>query len=539
MPCQPSDGTRGHGASLLAVALLALGAVAAVGRLTPYGAATTPDSLNYIEAANHIRAGRGVALSTYSLTRADETEPFTTWPPLYPMALAVSALSAPIDALAAARLALVTLAASCVVLFLLLHPLVGYGPALLASVVLLVAPSTLIVFTYAWSESLFIPLALAALGCCLRCVSRDRPVGDRQYAVLILLLALLSAALFYCRYLGLTLGVWLALAWVMTPNRRARVWPFVAASALWVVAVVALLARNYLLSGDITGSCRAPPTRGLLGSLLDILVVGWETIVTPPLVAAGALAAALAVSVLRARCRQGAAPGEGNDRGRLLVLAVAGLTAYIGTIVIMRSIKAFDANEVRFLSPMLPLVLVLLALCVTHSSPTGVARRTLHLSAGLLGWWLILLLAAKGLDVLHHTARSLRESGVARFSFAAGRPVYSNYTLPNKPNRYREALDALGVSPGAIVVTDYPRGFQFVTGRQARQLPVGPVTAADIRTLNARAPRGCVIAMTPASQERWRTYLVEEANRHLVRPPGINADWLVLQMPLAEPATRR
>ena len=144
--------------------------------LTPFGSATTPDSLNYLDMARNYKSGIGVLATDRSLDNHDGMlyREEKLWPPLYPLTLAASAFKLP-DVVTASHLSSVLLALTALIAYLLLAPVMKWYFALSAAMLLCLTVPLITVYTYAWSETLFIPLLLLAVwglaGCGLTTLS--------------------------------------------------------------------------------------------------------------------------------------------------------------------------------------------------------------------------------------------------------------------------------------------------------------------------------------------------------------------------------
>jgi hypothetical protein len=141
----------------LLLAVLALTAILVVTWCTSlYGIGISPDSAHYIGAARSLAAGQGLRFNG---------EPFSHWPPLYPLLLGVLSLTR-IDALQAARLLAALLFALNTVLVSGLTYLESrrctYAGSC-AGVAFLASPEMLHIHTMAWSEPAFFCLSLLVL----------------------------------------------------------------------------------------------------------------------------------------------------------------------------------------------------------------------------------------------------------------------------------------------------------------------------------------------------------------------------------------
>lgn len=119
---------------------------------TPLGLGKSPDSIAYFKGAQGMLTGHGFSYMSGQ------------WPPLYPMAIATSALVLHQDLIVAARVLQATLFASNFLLIAYIFRRFACAPNLLACVsagVLCLHPVMMHIHFYAWSEPLFIALIFA------------------------------------------------------------------------------------------------------------------------------------------------------------------------------------------------------------------------------------------------------------------------------------------------------------------------------------------------------------------------------------------
>ena len=102
-------------------------------RLTPFGAATSPDSISYLNAAQNISAGNGIVLTNYHIGADNQHVPLTIWPPLYPLVLSVFTTPSKLGVFAASQMAILTLSISGLLMFVLLRRVVGNYVAIIAA----------------------------------------------------------------------------------------------------------------------------------------------------------------------------------------------------------------------------------------------------------------------------------------------------------------------------------------------------------------------------------------------------------------------
>ncbi len=193
------------------IVVAAIAGFAAVTALTTNGANTSPDSASYVGAARSVVGGLGFTLPWGS----PPNRPLVHFPPLYPAILAFIGFFGP-DPLSAARWLNAFLFAANIALvgsavwFLTRSALFGG----IAAVLMLSSPAMLLIHSFAWSEPLFIFLAVAALTAL--CLYVRRPSGR-----LLTMAAAATALAFLCRWAGaplaaaglITVGVFAAGGW--------------------------------------------------------------------------------------------------------------------------------------------------------------------------------------------------------------------------------------------------------------------------------------------------------------------------------------
>ncbi|MBN1936580.1 MAG: glycosyltransferase family 39 protein [Anaerolineae bacterium] len=235
----------------------------------------SPDSMNYVDVARNIAAGRGIVQSTLGFNQphwdAGRTipTPITSQPPVY--ALLIVLLSALGLSWADAALLVPVLSYGAVLLltWLLVRELFDPGVALIATACLLLYAPLRFVSSYAWSEAPAVALAWLALWL----LARTRRTLRQRY-LWPLLAGLATGLAFATRYAFLPLFV-LGILLLIEPESRqwtARNLALYAAGfvlpALWVVG------RSLYFDGALLGPARNSSLRGLgenWGDMIDAL----------------------------------------------------------------------------------------------------------------------------------------------------------------------------------------------------------------------------------------------------------------------------
>ena len=259
--------------TLLLLALALLSAGLALARTATYGVGLEWDPINYIGVARNLLAGHGF------VNVIGDNDPYTTYAPLYPMALAAAgfglfdpyAVAAPLNA---ALLALTVLVMGQYFRRRLKSPflLVWASAAVALSIPLIWAAS------FALSASLFILLTSLAL---IQC---DKYLEKGQTSALILT-AIFSALAWQTRYVGVAVPAAIGLILLFQPGatmmqkaQRVSVYSLIAAvpMGLWLL-------YNYLRIGELIGNRRPVEYSWpeIWRDIINIANQGWEQIGFP------------------------------------------------------------------------------------------------------------------------------------------------------------------------------------------------------------------------------------------------------------------
>ncbi len=249
-------------------AVFAVAAAVLVYSHTPVGAALSMDSLYYLSTANNILDGKGIAYTTYALT-GPEVQATTLWPPLYPVLLAgVVWLAGLIGVSDVSAIAVVNFIGLLASLYLMsrIASLTGWSWAgFVVALALAISPSLQLIFMYAWSEAVFVPLSLAAYLCLHQYLLRDNAEQRRALYSMVILLALAT----YTRYVGIALFGAAALAILVYDHGRLaeRLRSAVLATLAYVAFIAPMLIRNFLVADALSGGDRGTMNTNLVTDL--------------------------------------------------------------------------------------------------------------------------------------------------------------------------------------------------------------------------------------------------------------------------------
>jgi len=420
-----------------------------------YGPALSADSYVYVMGAETLRAGRGYELPGEG--------PVALWPPMMSaLLLALTWLGA--EPVAAGRVLNAALLGGTVFLAGVWVRRHARSPALAVAAGLLVAVCPVLgIARWLWSEMLFIFLLVAYAALLTELCARP------GYVLSALAGAVVAAACM-TRYIGaaaVPVGVALCL---LAPGvrLRRRLALAVVHGAVASAPLGAWLARNYVLTGTLTGAREAAKSGSLAAAIQQLGQVLREWTLPfdaasgiPPLVFVAALAAVLLAALVLA------APPLLAPRGSrrlspmlppllIVLLYLAGIVSSIATVSLARI-------TTRFLSPIcVPMILVVLCGCkdvadrLRSSRPRWAGRYLRPISA------LVMLVLLGGVALASVRALSLVRGWAARGAGGYSSPRWAD----SEVSEYVRAGHASGT-----VFSNHPDALYFATGAESQGSP--------------------------------------------------------------------
>lgn len=371
---------RSEGLYWVTVGVLALLAGFIVFNATAqYGIGLSQDSVVYIAAAQNLVTGQGLS--------GLDGNPVTLWPPLYPSLLAFFVWLLKTDVVVVARYLnvlfsfLVVLLAGVYARQLRLSPIPALGAtAMTAWGYALVATRIM-----AWTEPLFVALALIALISLNRYITRSGP-----YALILFVIAAALAAV--TRYIGIILIPVGVLVYLLFARNR---WAARLATALGIILAAALplalvLARNWMVSGALMGP-RHPPTISLLYNIASTarVLAGWFLPSSLSddgfVVLIGVLLIQLIlVAVFLAYTRR---QEPGQSAFRLYVPTVLYIVGYVAFLLYTTTTTNLNAVDDRYLIPIFVPLLMIVFGClnvILEAAQARIGRTTANVVAALV-----------------------------------------------------------------------------------------------------------------------------------------------------------
>ncbi len=344
-PCGWKRLDRAALASILVLILLAGAGALTIRETTRFGSGLRDDSFVYMSSAEGIATFAGYG----RFTGDGSFRPITSFPPLYSFALAVTewvglGVHAGVRLLGGAGFGLTILLVGFVVLYATRSGLT----ALLSAVATLISPALLDLFSWALSESLFIPLSLACVGTMLVVLQG----ADHRK---IWIPGVMSGLALLTRYAAFALVAALGASVLLdrSTSQRRRLRALALYSILSLSPIAAFLARNLLLTGNLANRPSPrwnPPDQELVRNAGRIIagwfipgfeagIADWQALLVPLLLAI-ALGAAMRFVWLRSTTQH---PMPKN-RAPIWLVFVAGAYAACHLLLLLASMTLIDVN---------------------------------------------------------------------------------------------------------------------------------------------------------------------------------------------------
>ena len=355
MPDFSSSAVRATGHLVLAVVAALL-----IVSHTPLGAALSMDSLYYLSTAGNILDGNGITRSTYALS-GPALQSTTLWPPLYPVLLAaikwVANLVGTSDVVGIAVFNAMALIATMYLVVRIASLAASVQVGFVVAIAIAISPSIQIVFTYAWSEVLFIPLCLAAYFSLQQYLTGNESVRRRWLFAMVALLGLAT----YTRYVGLVFFSSAALAMLLygRGDLVQRLRTVTAVTLAYLALLAPMLLRNLVQAGSFSGGERGSPDTSVLA---DIGTLTWylyvELLNLPVLIGIAVILVALVSTTWFLSRHTESSEQEPPTRGFPdIIVPFVFAFSYMIFLLVSRGRQSIDLDS-RMLSVVIPFLLI-------------------------------------------------------------------------------------------------------------------------------------------------------------------------------------
>jgi hypothetical protein len=359
--------------TVIPVAIISLLAVWLVMVATHHGIGVSPDSTQYLYAAESFARGDGLRTHWWE----EGSQPLTHFPPGFPVALATVGRLVPDLSTAATIINALALVATAFLTFSLTKRATNgsSGAAIAATAAVLMARDILEAHAMVWTEPLFLALSLATLALTVRAIDQD----DTASLIGAALVAGLAATV---RYAAPALIGASALSLLIMGQRpwKARLLRAVTFGIIASLPLVLILAANARVAGAATNRDVVfhPITLGTLRvaartAYYWLVPLGAPIMVDVAIVCAAAVTVAVwVVSMVRHRAR---ATVVATDRPTTLVLGVFTLGYAAFLMFTLFFVDAQSTPGPRLLLPLLPTLIILIVAALTASMRVNELRR--------------------------------------------------------------------------------------------------------------------------------------------------------------------
>ncbi|MHA1369116.1 MAG: hypothetical protein ACTSRA_05285 [Promethearchaeota archaeon] len=488
--------------------------------ITPFGSATTPDSIHYLDTADHIKRGHGAVTTNENIDSEEAYYPERTWPPFYPLLISVFSSHTP-GVKDTARLSAILLSITCFLVFFILRKSVSFPLALISGIAFPMTVPVITVFTYAWSETLFMALLAFCTWASIQFVNHSDSGAKIKFIFLgLVTLSLLS--LFFTRYAGICLFPLIGFLFVIDKHRK-KMWSFFGFWIFFYCAILILfLWNNYNLTGSITGSDRPPSETSFWENLLNMgdgaavsISAASRLEITTAL-----FSVAFLITVLIFK-REKERSFAQKDRKSLLGAIWFTASLYYISILIMRTSVYFDPLGMRFFAPGFPLVWILIISYIDNS----IKNKTFSAGISFICIWAGLSLLFSGYQCFLSVKKKWHVIG-SPVLMDKGKMVYANFTLSDEHNILKKKIWEI-VGPDSVLLTERPKILQFRTEVECKMWP-HPITKEKIRSINTMDSKPLVFLTKNDSirqfhqfcrENRCKYQLISRNNLHFIKTP--------------------
>jgi hypothetical protein len=476
-----------------------------------YGTAVTPDSIHYFDVSQNFSDGYGIVENTYSLG-PEKFKPLTAWPPLYPIILSFFDSSYTSGSVEAARLSFIILPITIILMYLLLKQTTSKFVAFLFSVIFLFSHPILTVYSFAWSETIFINLILMALLASVLCIKFSSAANSPKHKFCILVLTVSIIFLPYCRIIGIIFFFIIPITFFLSKNRKPIIGYYIISCILYIVSIGILLARNYFHSGFWGGLDRKATSKGLhenIGDLLDAIQV--QFLFSYEMLWISILAVLVSLAIKYFVKLESSTKQElyFEERKNIILITAGCLISYLLALLILRSISSFDAIDTRLISPAWPFVIIILAIIFS----IGLDSRVHIFSALLLLGSTIFIfpIINQHIEIYNKVFTNLNNNQRQQLSslgFKANNKVlYKDNSRGQNWATFKNMIyDLKQINGIDLLITEKPLEFQFLSGIRSRKFPSDNITDDTIKLINESADKGLILIMRQQSIQNLNSY---------------------------------
>ena len=495
--------------------------------LTPFGVATSPDSIKYLDIAYNFQRTSQIGQTDLSIENNEKYRvvPQRIWPPGYPVLLSYI-ISDPFDVVNISNLSIFLLfTTSFLILILLRAGQINWLSSLIFSTLSMVTLPLVLIYGYAWSETLFIPILLGVIVSFWGYLKNQKaPVWNRFSYVIVI--SILATCLSMTRYIGIFIFFLFPIAFILGEKTLSNFILIVFGSLINILCVGGWLWGNYKQTGTLSGGYRAFSELTVFENIFHTFE-SFRTIF--PTSWLGFFIAGIASTVfLYIFIKLGYSWSDKmptTSRAKFVTVLLSVTFLYLFALISMRSYSHFDQIDVRLIAPAIPPFLVVFAIVPAFFSN----KKNLFNVSVFLSLFIFFSLVTRGYDCLNSAVINWDKIGTPLLPMR-GKLSFNNFTPPESGTSSIKAFNSI-ISPGGKLVIDRPLTWRFITRLETAQKP-SQLNDAKIELLN-KLPEGSAIllskkeALLVEKTSRVHGWTIDRLNigRNVVIRLPLNSEW--------------
>jgi len=327
------------------------------------------DSISYLSAAENLIDGNGLIVDVVFLGHHSEWTYFSSWPPLFPIIIAITSLITGQSVINSAQiLTSITFVAGLVPIYFIGKAIFDHKSlSFLTALLVMLSKPLISVRVWIWSEIFFIFLSVSSVLFLVRYYHNHRK-GDLWVTAIFLSLALIT------RYTGVVLFItlFIVLLIIRLPKKEygqlsREAFPLMIAS----IPLILWLIRNYSLTGFVTGRSQIASAQGLITNTKRFIITFLDSLFSPltdfPYLPFSLLVIVSLITLLLLLIiiiKQRKLFLEYLNLDRIFYFEVLGIyiTVYSLFLVILGSIAKFDPINLRLIAPIMPFLILVIGL---------------------------------------------------------------------------------------------------------------------------------------------------------------------------------
>ena len=491
-----------------------------VNGLTPYGSATSPDSLSYLDMAANLKDGNGLLATDFSIPNSESRslKEQRAWPPLYP-ALLSTAVSNSYDVLTVSRISTILLFISMFFVFIIVSSQNNWIIALVSSLLLSITIPIITIYTYVWSETLFIPLLIISTWVSIKYLELTNESNIYKSILLLILLSILIL-LAYTRYIGIAFVLLLPVIYFMSNREKLDRVLFLIAASIYTLIVGYLLYGNYLATGYISGTPRADSDKTIVENLIDVYQVLIAIIPTSLIFILLSLIISIAIVYIIKKSHMVKIEKKNLRYQAIILMLVAAI--YLISIVSLRTYSKFDMLDIRLLSPLFVILFVLITILPSLFDINSKRGTFVY----MISAFLIISFSIQGYNQFLVSLENWRKSGTPKHLLSHNL-VYNNFTRnPDANNEKKLFSNLIGASKGVIII-DKPLIWGFITGIKCVQKPNLNYSGV-LQKINA-LPRGSLFILSKRQIDMFSEKIIGRNVAYKYMDIG---EYIAIQLPI-------